>query len=85
MKILKKWVYKPVLVEWLDHVGHGPTWTDVKDVDHNAAVFTSVGYLLSINPTTITIASTLDDKRTETGDTTVLVRSCITKMQELHL
>ena len=73
----------PVEVTWLDHVGHGPAWVSLEDVDHGMATFKSVGYLIAISRNSITIASTLEPEGDITGDTTVLVRACLTEIRYL--
>lgn len=85
IKIHKSWLFKPVLVEWLDHVGHGAAWVEIAalgDMD-KAAVFSTVGFLLQIEKDRIVLGSTLDSTHTISGDITVLVRSCITKIKVL--
>ena len=82
-QISTRWLYKPVRITWLDHIGHGAEWANVKDIRHEVAVCYSVGYLLNCSKKTVTIGSTLDDEKTETGDVTVLVRSAITDVEPL--
>lgn len=44
-------------IEWLDAISTGDDWTADQDLDLNPAPSLSVGYLVSDNPTSITIAS----------------------------
>jgi hypothetical protein len=82
--LYKQWLGKPVEITWLDHVGLGPQWTPM-EVIHNSspAVFRSVGYLLKYTEDSVWIGSTVDEEMHETGDITILVRSCITAARKL--
>ena len=84
-RIDKRWILHPVKVTWLDHVGHGSSWVDLKDLDDKAATFVTYGWLLRVWPDRIVIGSTLDEDKTTTGDVTVLVRSCITDIEKINI
>ena len=74
-----------IAVTWLDHVGLGPQWTEVSKVKHKPAEFTTVGYFLHADGITVTLGSTLDRKQKETGDVTIIVSSCITRILALEV
>jgi len=84
VRIPRKLLFKPVLIEWLDHIGLGSEWTDVKEA-HEAelATLSTVAYLLEVTKQKVVLGSTLDSTKTETGDVTILVRSCVTSVKPL--
>ena len=68
-------------IEWLDAISTGDDWTADQDLDLNPAPSLSIGYLISDNPTSITIASLLNSEWWGQGIT--IPKGCIIQTRTL--
>lgn len=72
-------------IEWLDHCDSGGdhAWVNVSEIDSNAVLLRSVGYVVKATPESVVIAHTLQGGQASSPFT--IVRSAIVGSSEIKL
>lgn len=76
-----------VLLEWEDHCDYGDTpWLQVDDIKENSrpTTMTSIGWIVHETKNFLVLSNSYVNEAPEVGSALVIIKSCITKREEVE-